>query len=155
VIHYKTIILPVVLYGCKTWSLTLREEYRLRVFENRVLRRIFCQKGDEVLGNWRKLHNEELHNLYSLPDIIRMIKLRRMRWAGHVARMGKKRNPYTILVGKAEGKRPLGRPRHRWVDNIKIDLREKGWDGMGWINLAQDRDQWRAFVNMVMNLRVP
>jgi hypothetical protein len=93
------------------------------VFENRVLRRIFGPKRDEVTGDCRKLHNEELHNLYSLPNIIRMIKLRRMRWAGHVARMGEKRNAYRILMGKPEGKRPIGKPRCRWVDNIKIDLR--------------------------------
>jgi hypothetical protein len=105
-------------------SLTLREEHRLRVFENRVLRRIFGPKRDEVTGKWRKLHNEQLHNLYSSPNIIRMIKSRRMRWAGHVARMGEKRNSYRILVGKPEGRRPLGRPRRRWVDNIKMDLRE-------------------------------
>jgi hypothetical protein len=93
---------------------------------------------------WRKLHNEELHNLYSSPSIIRIIKSRRMRLAGHVARMGETRNAYRILVGKPEGKRPLGRPRRRWVDNIKMDLREIGWNGMDWIELAQDRDQWRA-----------
>jgi hypothetical protein len=120
---YKSIILPVVLYGCETWSLTLREEHRLRVFKNRVLRRIFGPKRDEVTGEWRKLHNEELHNLYSSPNIIRTIKSRRMRWAGHVARMGEYRNAYRILVGKPEGRRPLGRPRRRWVDNIKMDLR--------------------------------
>jgi hypothetical protein len=114
------------------------------VFENRVLR-IFGLKRDEVTGDWRKLHNEELHNLYSSSNIIRMIKSRRMGWSGHVAR----------LVGKPEGRRPLGRPRLRWVDNIKIDLRETGWGGMGWIDLAQDRDQWRALVNTVMNLQVP
>jgi transcription termination factor 2 len=100
------------------------------------------------------IHNEELHNLYSSPNIIRMIKSRRMRWAGHVARMGETRNVYRILVGKAERKRPLGRPRCRWVDNIKMDLREIGWDGVDWIKLAQDRDQWRALVNTVMNLPV-
>jgi hypothetical protein len=91
----------------------------------------------------------------SSPSIIRIIKSRRMRWAGHVARMGEKRNVYRILVGKPEGKRPLGRPRHRWVDNIKMDLREIGWDGVDWIDMAQDRDQWRALVNTVLNLRVP
>jgi hypothetical protein len=139
---YKTIILPVVLYGCETWSLTLREEHRLRVFENRVLRRIFGPKRDEVTGGWRKLHNENLHNFFSSPSIIRMIKSMRMRWARHVARMGKKRNAYRILVGKPEGKRPLGRPRRRWVDNIKMDHREIEWDVMDWIDLAQDRDQW-------------
>jgi hypothetical protein len=94
---------------CETLSLTLREEHRLRVFDNRVLRRIFGPKRDEVTGGWRKLHNEELHNLYSSPSIIRMIKSRRMRWAGHVARMGEKRTAYRILVGNPEGKRPLGR----------------------------------------------
>jgi hypothetical protein len=108
-----------------------------------------------VRGCWRKLHIEELHNLYSSPRIIRMIKSRRMRWAGHVARMGEKKNAYRILVGKPEGKRPLGRPRRRWVDYIKIDIREIGWDGMDWIHLAQDRNQWVALVNTVMNLRVP
>jgi hypothetical protein len=104
---------------------------------------------------WRKLHNEELHNLYFSPNIIRMIKPRRMRWVGHVARMGETRNAYRILLGKPERKRPLGRPRRRWVDNIKMDLREIGWDGVDWSDLAQDRDQWRALVNTVMNLRVP
>jgi hypothetical protein len=126
---YKTINLPVVLHGCETWSLTLREKHRLRVFENRVLRRTFGLKRDEVTGDWRKMHNEELHNLYSSPNIIRMIKSRGLRWAGHVARMGETRNVYAILVGKPEGKRPLGRPRCRWVDNIKMDL---GRDRMGW-----------------------
>jgi hypothetical protein len=101
---YKTIILPVVLYGCETRSLTLREEHRLRVFENRVLRRIFGPKWDEVTGEWRKMHNEELHNLYSSPDIIRQVKSRRMRWAGYVARMGEERKVYKVLVGKPEGK---------------------------------------------------
>jgi hypothetical protein len=104
---------------------------------------------------WRKLHNEELHNLHSSPNIIRIIKPRRMRWAGHVARIGETWNAYRILVGKPEEKRPLERPRRRWVDNIKIDLREIRWDCMDWIELAQDRDQWRALVNTVMNLRVP
>jgi hypothetical protein len=108
-----------------------------------------------VTGYWRKLHNEELHNLYSSPNIIRMIKSKRMRWVGHVARMRETRNAYRILVGKPEGTRPLTRPRHRWVDNIKIDLREIGWDGMDWIDLAQDRDQWRPLLNTVMDLRVP
>jgi hypothetical protein len=140
---------------CETWPLTLREEHRLKVFENRVLRKIFGPKRDEVTGDWRKLHNEELHNLYSSPSIIRMIKSMRIRWAGHVARMGERRNAYRILVGKPEGRRPLGRPRRRWVDNIKMDLREIGWDGIDWIDLAQDRDQWRVLGNAVMNLRVP
>jgi hypothetical protein len=127
IIIYRTIILPVVLYGCETRSLALREEYRLRVFENRVLRRIFGQ----VTGGWRKLHNEELRNLYSSLSIIRMIQSSRMRWTGHVACMGEKRSAYRILVGKSEGKRPLRRPRRRWVDNIKIVLREVGWGCYG------------------------
>jgi hypothetical protein len=108
----------------------LREEHKLRVFENRVLRRIFGLKRDHVTGYWRKLHNDELHNLYSSPNIIRMIKSRRIRWTGHVARMGETRNAYRILVGKPEGKRPVGRPRRRWVDDIKMDLREIGWCGL-------------------------
>jgi hypothetical protein len=128
---YKTIILPVVLYGCETWSLTLREEHRLRVFENRVVRRIFGPKRDEVTGEWRKLHNEKLHNLYSSPDIIRQVKSRRMRWAGHVARMGEERKVYKVLVGKPEGKRPLGIPRRRWEDGIRMDLMETGLGGRG------------------------
>ncbi|KAJ4428777.1 hypothetical protein ANN_25770 [Periplaneta americana] len=147
---YKTVILPVVLYGCETWTLTLREEHRFRVFENKVLRKIF---GDEVTGEWRKLHNTELHALYSSPDIIRNIKSRRLRWAGHVARMGESRNAYRVLVGRPEGKRPLGRPRRRWEDNIKMDLREVGYDDRDWINLAQDRDRWQAYVRAAMNLR--
>jgi hypothetical protein len=151
---YKTIILPVVLYGCETWSLTLREEHRLRVFENRVLRRIFGPKRDEVTGKWRMLHNEELHILYSSPNIIRHIKSRRVRWAGHVARMGEERNVYRVLMGKPEGKRPLETPRHRWENGIRMDLREIGWGSIDWIQLAHDRDRWRALVNTVMNLRV-
>jgi hypothetical protein len=126
---HQTIILPVVLYECETWSLTLREKHRLRVFENRVLRRIFGPKKDKATGDWRKLHNEDLHNLYSLPNIIRMTKSRRMSWTGHVARMGKNRNAYRILVGKPEGKRPLGRSKRRWVD-VKMDHREMGWYGL-------------------------
>jgi hypothetical protein len=118
-----------VLYGCETWSLTLREEHRLRVFENRVLRRLFGPKRDEATREWRKLHNEELRDLYSSPSIIRIIKSRRMRWEGHVARMGEKRNAYRYLVGKPEGKRPLGRPRRRWVGNIRMVLGEVGWSG--------------------------
>jgi hypothetical protein len=141
---YKTIILTVVLYGCETWSLTLRKEHRLRVFENRVLRRIFGPKRDELTGEWRKLHNEELLNLYSSPDIIRQVKSRRMRWAGHVARMGEERKVYKVLMGKPEGKRLLGRPRRRWEDGIRMDLREIGLGGVDWIRLAQDRDRWRV-----------
>ncbi|KAJ4450901.1 hypothetical protein ANN_02335 [Periplaneta americana] len=151
---FRIVILPVVLCGCETWTLTLREEQRLRVFENKVLRKIFGAKRDEVTGEWRKLHNAELHALYSSPNIIRNIKSRRLRWAGHVARMGESRNAYRVLVGRPEGKRPLGRPRRRWEDNIKMDLREVGYDGRDWINLAQDRDQWWAYVRAAKNLRV-
>jgi hypothetical protein len=121
--EYKTVILPVVLYGCETWSLTLREEHRLRVFENGVLRRIFGPKREED-GSWRKLHNDELHSLYSSSNTVRVIKSRRMSWAGHVARMGEGRGVYRVLVGRPEGKRPLGRTRRRWEGNIKMDLRE-------------------------------
>jgi hypothetical protein len=123
---YRTIILPVVVYGCETWFLTLREEHGLRVFENRVLRRLVGPKRDEVAGGWRKLHNEVFHNLHSWPNIIRMIKSRRMSWTGHATRLGEKRNAYRFLVGKPEVNRLLGRPRHRWVDNIKMDVREIG-----------------------------
>jgi hypothetical protein len=136
---YKNIIVAVVLYGCETWSLTLRKEHRLRVFEYRVPRRIFGPKRDEVTGEWRKLHNGELHDFYSSPDIIRQIKSRRMRWAGHVARMGVGRNVYKVLVGKLEGKGPLERPRRRWDDGLKLDLREISWRCVEWIHLAQDR----------------
>jgi hypothetical protein len=122
-------------------GLTLREEHRLRVFGNKVLRRIFGPKRDEVTGEWRKLRNEELRDLYFSPSKIRTIKPRRMWWAEHVARMGEKR--------------PLGIPRRRWVDNIKIDLLEVGWSGVDWIGLAQDRDKWRALVSAIMSLRVP
>jgi hypothetical protein len=152
---YKTIILPVVLYGCETLSLTLREEHRLRVFENRVLRRIFGPKRDEVTGGCRKLHNKELHGLYSSPSIVRVIKARRMRWAGHVARMGEMMGAYNILVGRPEGRRPLGRPRRRWEDNTKMDLSEIGFGDVDWIHLAQNRDRRRALVNTVINLRIP
>ena len=148
------VIINDSLYGCETCSLTLREEGRLRVFENRVLRRVFGSKRDKETGEWRKLHNEELRNLYSLPNIVRVVKSRRMRWAGHVARMGEGRGVHRVLVGKPEGKRPLGRPIRRWEYNIKMDLREVGGGG-DWMELAQDRDRWWALVNMVMNLRVP
>jgi hypothetical protein len=131
----------------------LREEHRLRVSENRELRRIFGPRREED-GSWRKLHNDELHNLYSSPTIVRVIKSRRLRWAGHVACMGEGRGVYRVLVGRPEGKRPLETPRRRCEDNIKMDLREIGLDGANWIQLAQDRVQWQTFVNMVMNLRV-
>jgi hypothetical protein len=150
---YKTVILPVVLYGCETLSLTSGEEHRLRVFENRVLRRIFGPKKEED-GSWRKLHNDELRSLCSSPNIVRVIRSRNMRWAGHVARMGEGRGVCRVLGGKPEGKRPLGRSRRRWEDNIKLDLRDIVIDEANWIELAQDRVQWRAFVSTVMNLLV-
>ena len=155
IMKYRTIILPVVLYGCETWSLTLREERKLRVFENMVLRRIFGPRRDEVMGEWSKLHNEELNDLYSSLNIVRVIKSKRMRWAGHVARMGEERGVYRVLVGKPEGRRPPGRPRRRCVDNIRMDLQEVGCRYMDWIGMAQNRDSWRTLLSAVINLRVP
>jgi len=133
----------------------LREERKLRVFENMVLRRKFGPTREEVTVEWRRPHNEELNDLYSSPNIVRVIKSRRMRWAGDVARIGEKRGMYRFLVGKPEGRRPLGRPRNRWVDNIRMDLQEVGCGCMDWSGLAQDRDRWQTFVSAVMNLRVP
>ena len=136
-------------------GLTLREECRLRVFENKVFRKIFEAKRDEITGKWRKLHNAELHALYSSPNIIRNLKLRRLRWAGHIAHMEPSRNAYRVLVGKHERKRPLGRQGHRWEDNIiKMDLREVGCGPGDWIDLAEDSDQLRFYIRAVMNLRV-
>jgi len=129
----------------------LREDRKLRVFENMVLRRKFGPKKNEATGESKKLHNEELNDLYCSLNIARVIKSRRMRWAGHVARMGEGRGVYRALVGKPEGKGPLGRPRHRWEDNIKMDFQEVGFGCMDWIELAQDRDRWRALVTAVMN----
>jgi hypothetical protein len=150
---YRSVILPVVLYGCEAWSLTLSEEHRLRVSENRVLT-IFGPKRDED-GSWRKLHNDELHSLYSSPNIVRVIKSRRMRWAGHVARMEEGRGVYRVLVRRPESKRPLRRPRRSWEDNIKMHLRVIGIYGANWIRLAHDRVQWQVSVTTIMNLWVP
>ena len=152
---YRTIILPMVLYGCETCSLTFREGRRLRVFENRVLRKVFGPKRDEVTGEWRKLHNEELNDLYSLPNIVRVVKSRRMRWAGHVARLGEDSGVHRVLVGRPEGKKPLGRPRRRWEDNIKMDLQEVGRGRGDWMELAQDRNRCRALAGTVRDFRVP
>jgi hypothetical protein len=116
---------------------------------------VFGPKRDEVTGEWRKLHNEELSNLYSLPNIVRVVKARRVRLAGHVARMGEGRSVHRVLVGKPEVKRSLGRPRRRWEDSIKMDLQLVGVGCGDWMELAQDRDRWRALVSTVRNLRVP
>jgi len=133
----------------------LWEERKLRVFENMVLRRIFGPRMDEETGEWRRLHNEELNDLYCSPNIVRVIKSRRLGWAGHVARMGEEMGVYRVLVGKPEGRRQLRRPGRRWVDNIRTDLQEVGCGYMDWIGLAQDRDRWRKLESAVMNLWVP
>ena len=125
------------------------------MFENRVLKKVFGPKRDEVTGKWRKLHNEELNDLSSLPNIVRVVKSRRMRWAGHVARMGEDRGVHRVLVGKPEGKGPLGRPRRRWEDNIKMALQEAGGGRGDWMELAQDRDRWRALMGTLRDFRVP
>jgi hypothetical protein len=148
---YRTITLPVVLYGCETWSLILREEHRLKVFENRMLRRMFEPEWDKLKREWRKLHNEKVNDLYLSPDIIWVIKSGRMRWAGHVACMRESRGACRVLVGKHEGKRPLGRPRHRWDDDIKMNLQEVGW-GTDCIDLAQNRNKRWALASAVMNI---
>jgi len=139
--------LPVVLYGCETWSFILREEHRLR-----VLRKIFGPKRDEVTREWTQLHNKEL---YSSPNIVGVIKSRRMSWAEHVAPVGGEERHTQGFGSETRGKEPLGRPRHRWEDNIKMDLQEVGYGGMDWVELAQDRERWQALVNVVMNLQVP
>ena len=128
------------------------EERRLRVFENRVLRRIFGPKRDEITGEWRRLHNKELYAVFFSPNIIRVIKSRRLRWAWHLACMEERCN--RVLMGRPEGRRPLKRRMHIWECNIEIDLQEVGWS-MDWIDVTQDRDRWRALVNTVLNLRVP
>jgi hypothetical protein len=124
------------------------------VFENRVLRKVFGPKRGEVTGKWRKLYNEELNDLYSLPNIVRVVKSRRIKWAGHMARMVEDRGVCRVLVGKLEGKRPLGRPRRRLEDNIKIDLQEVGGGRVDWMELAEDRDRWRALVGTVRDFQV-
>jgi hypothetical protein len=133
---YRNIILPVVLYGCETWSHTLKEKLRLSGLEKNVLKKIFGPKKDKLTGEWGTLQYEEPNGLYSSPNTIQMIKLRRMRWEGHVACMGESRGAQRVLVGKQEGKRQLGRPRYRWEDNIQMDLHEVGWGGMDWSHLA-------------------
>jgi hypothetical protein len=143
----------VVVYGYETWSLALREQHRLRVFENRMLRRIFGPTRNDMMEEWRKLH-DELRDLYSSPSIIKIMKSRKIRWAGHVERMGEKRNAYRLLVGKPEGRRPVGGPRYRWVDNIEMDLVEIEWGAVDWIGLGQDTDEWRAVVNALINFWV-
>jgi hypothetical protein len=153
---YRNIILPVTLYGCETWS----QGRSLRMLENRVLRGIFGPKREDVTGEWRKLHNKELNDLYCSPNIVQVTKSG-MRWAGQVARMVKRRGVYRVLVGTPEERDHLGDPVVdgriilRWEDNIKMDLHAVGCGGMDWIELAQDRDRWRAFVSTVMNLRFP
>ena len=138
---HRIIILCIVLYGFETWSLRLREEHRLRMFEKRVLRRIFGPKREEVTREWRKLHNEEPNDLYFSPSIFRVIKSKGIWWAGHVARIGDSRSVYRVSVGKPEGKRPLGKHRRRWKDNIKMDLQKVGCEDMDWIDMVQDRDR--------------
>jgi len=146
---YKTIILHVVWYGYKTWSLTLREERRLMLFENMVLRKIFGPKRDKVKREWTKLQIEEHKDLYLLPSIVLVIKWRRMIFFGHVARMREKIGVYRFLVEKPKGKRPLGSPKCRWEDNIKMNLQEMLRGGIDWIDLVQ------ALVNAIINFRVP
>ena len=153
---YKTIILPGVLYGCEEWSLTLREERRLRAFENWILRRIFGPKRDEN-GKWRRLHNEQLHSLLISPNIVRVmvIKSRRLRWAGHLARMEEVRSAFKTLIGTPTGKRPLGRPRIRWEDNIRMDLIKIGINTRTWVDSAQHRNCWWALLDEALDIRVP
>jgi hypothetical protein len=149
---YKNIIFFVILYGCESWSLALSEEHRLRVFENRKMRRILGQKRNEVTGSWRKLHKEELRHLYSSLSIMRVLKSRRMRWSGNVAGM-EKRNEYTSLVGNPEGKRQLGRQRRKWVDNTKIGPAERACGSVHWTGLAKDSNNWTLIINVVMKHR--
>jgi hypothetical protein len=135
-----------------TLTNSMGQNHSLEANSRSADQKIFHRYVNQI--SWRKLHNDELHNLYSSPNIVRVIKSRSLRWAGHVARIGEGRSVYRVLVGRPEGKRPLGRPRRRWEDNIKMDLRKMGIDEANWIQLAQDWVQWRAFVSTVMNLRV-
>jgi len=151
----RTIILPVVLYGCETWPFTLREECRLRVFENRVLRRIFGPKRETVTGEWRKPNNEKINDLYCSPNIVQVIKSRKIRWVGHVSRNGERKGVHRVLVGKPEGKNHLEDSGIDETVILKSIFRKLGVGGTDWIYLAQDRDRQRAFVNAVTNLRVP
>jgi hypothetical protein len=151
---YRITILPVVLYACEVWSHTLREEHRLRVFENRVLRRIFGSKKDKVTGEWRKLYNEELNDCTPRLIFFRMIKSRKMRWAWHIAHMRRGELYTGFWWGNLGGKRPLGRHRHRWED-IMLDIQEMKCGVMDWIELVHFRGRWWAPVNVVINLRIP
>jgi hypothetical protein len=146
------LVVVFVLYECETWSLTLREERKLRVFENRVLRRLFGPKSDELTGEWRTLHNDELSDL---TQYCAGGKIEKNVMGGACGAYGEGRGVHRFLVGKPEGKRPLGRPRRRWDDNIKIDIQEVGGGCGDWMELAQDRGIWRALVSTVMNFRVP
>ena len=140
-------------YGCETWLHTLKVR-RLRVFENRALRRIFGPKKDEVKEEWRKPHNKEFNDLYSSPKNYSYVQIKKNDVGGAIACKGTRRGAYRVLVGKPDGKRQLGRPRHRWENNIKMELQEVGWGGMDWIDLAQDRDKWRALANALMSFQV-
>ena len=148
----KIITFAVVLYGCETWSLILRDISNVKVSENRILRRIFGPKRD-ANGEWRRFHNEELHSLYRSPNV-RVIKSRRLRWAGHVARIEEDGSAFKILIGKRTGRRPLRRPWRIWEVNIRMNLKEIGVNARNWVDSAQDRDYWRNPVNAILNLRV-
>ena len=149
-----TIILPIILYGCEIWCLILWEEHKLGVFENRVLKKIFGPKKEESAGQWRKLHNEQLYGLYFSPNVIRVIKSKRMWWVGHVARIGDRRGAYRVLADAPGAKRPFCKPMHREDDNIKMDPQEIKCGGKDWSDLSQDRNRWWAFVNAVMNVQL-
>ena len=151
---YNTIISLVESYGCETWSLTLREEHRLRMLENKLLRKISGARRDKITWQWRTLHKAELHALHS-TNIIRNLKSRRLRWTGQYSTYWAIQKCVSVLVGKPEGKRPFGRPRRRWEDNIKMDLWEVGCGSGDWIAPDEVWDQWWAYARSVMNLRVP